>query len=584
MIKRTTPFCARLLALTLAVSLALSGCGASNESVQKEFDTFLATLPKELVSSDSMNLNYMFKNPGDFGIEQELQTLPYYDITLVEEDSESTKVLMEKLEAFESEKLTQEQQLTKKVLLDSLSRNLERSQYYYLDTNFLGSFTGFQAQLPLLLDEYNFTRKIDVDSYINILETSEEYFKKYAQIERDRQAAGAGMSQDVLDGVIGQCESFVSGGSAFLVESFNRRIDATDFLTEEEKAAYKVKAEEVTTKNFIQAYKTLGEELGAIEGSADTHGLATTENGPEYYAALIRANVGIDETPEELELYLGDKYRQYLTALQMMVQKDPTLFDRVMDAKVEVDIDNVDEMITFLHQATAQDFPALPVLSYKINYVDESMQENFSPAAYLTSRIDTPITDQEIIILNGDFKSETYPTLAHEGYPGHMYQTVYYKSLNPPVVRRMLDYLGYTEGWASYVESYVTRYTALDADLAEFVGYYNGLIHVYYAMMDLGIHYSGWNKDDLESFLVANFGPQEPEVVTEIYNLICELPSYYLYYYVGEMRMEDLRMKAMDELGDKFVEMDFHKSILDAGPCSFPILEEQVDAYIAATK
>lgn len=168
-----------------------------------------------------------------------------------------------------------------------------------------------------------------------------------------------------------------------------------------------------------------------------------------------------------------------------------------------------------------------------------------------------------------------FTTLAHEGYPGHLYQTVYYSATNPDSIRSLLSFGGYTEGWATYSEMLSYYFAPLSDEQATLMQRNSSVILGLYALADMGIHYDGWTLLDTVSFF-RDYGIQDTKTIEEIYNLIIADPGNYLKYYIGYVEFLELKKKAIEKWGDDFSQERFHKAILETGPAPFDILEEYV--------
>src|SRR5699024_5592151 len=169
--------------------------------------------------------------------------------------------------------------------------------------------------------------------------------------------------------------------------------------------------------------------------------------------------------------------------------------------------------------------------------------------------------------------TELYTTLAHEGFPGHLYQTVFFERTDPNPVRSLFEPGGYVEGWATYTESYAYGYALSDSALAELLLRNRSVTLCLYSLIDLGIHYHGWTPDTASEFL-RGFGITDPDTCAEIYQYIIETPANYLKYYVGSLCFEQLREEFRTQQGNDFSLKDFHEKLLRIGPAPFPVAEK----------
>lgn len=605
--KRKNRLRSLLLAVLLLCCAAVPGCGRQNENLapasslsgsrpsepgqseRERFDAFVEELPPRLVRSDDMGLHFLFYDPLSFGFENVRAELPLPSKEDAAQGEREAEALLEELGAFDRTQLTSEQVLTLDVTKDSIERSLLTAPYYYLDAGYLNSVTGFQAQLPLLFNEYAFYHAKDVEDYLHLLESSKEAFHQYALLEGERQKNGAGMSKKILDKVIDQCDQFTAHPPAFLIDSFNEKMERADFLSSEEKAEAKKKNEKLVNEDFIEAYRALGEELSALRETAPAEelGLFSREGGKAYYEALFRQQTGIDTPIAELKQTVKKKAGEYLMRVSVAAGRNPALLEKLSDpeALVYSDFTSAEETLHYLQKAISEEFPALPALPFEVNRVPEAMADHFSPAAYLTSPMDAPASLKECIYVNGEYDQSLFLTLAHEGYPGHLYQNAYMKTLGLPAVRFLLGYGGYTEGWATYVENLAVKYAPGDQELLQCQQDWARFVQCQSILMDIGIHYEGWDKEDFGTYISQTFGiPQGDDAFDETYAYILENPTLYPKYYAGAMQFEELYQRAEEKLGEAFAPVDFHAAVLQTGPASFAILQQRVDAYVQAAK
>lgn len=579
----------RGLAITLAVvcMTVFSGCNTIGKIMDKvlksgqSFDEFVAGMPAQIFSGDSFDLNFIFDNPENFGIEA---TLPEYSIPSKEDHDEDiafTNGLLGKLRDYNYNELTESQRLTYSIIEASLKRSLLMEDYYYLDTSYLGSYLGFQAQLPLLLSEYRFNDKNDVEGYFHLLETTETAFMAYAKHEKERQAEGVGMSQHILDKTIEQCENFVSANDTFLTDSFNERIALVEFFTEEEKAAAIDKNKNLLQTAFVPSYTLLKNELSTIKSTIPDGGLFNLPNGVEYYEKSLQVRTGMDMTIDEIQIFLSEMYEESTAKFLKIMQENPDAMTMLESGNLTFTTHKTpEETIDYLEERVKADFPLLPQLNYTMTPVPPSMQDNFSPAAYMSSRIDSPVTQKESMFINGDYDQSLFSTMMHEAYPGHMYQSVYYKTLGRPAIDSILSSQGYSEGWATYVESLCAEYAPMNQAA---IGLYQANQEATWsivALMDIEVNANGMTREEFkEAYIDWMFGGNE-ENCNYQYDLFIEDPGNYLAYYLPGLTLIDMRNYTEGTLGDQFSLMEFHKLILDCGPVPFTVLDEKLDEYI----
>lgn len=588
MISLRTPFrrIPRLfLSLFLCFSLLLSGCSAStpspdqkntavkNNTTSKEFDTFTNTLFKEMVASDALSLNYTLSHPETYGVQKQaggFRPISYEDLQQTAPESEN---LLYKLQQFDKEKLS----LPQKILYDSLSYTLKSNQKnaeFLLFSRPLSPVTGLQAQLPVLLAEYTFDSAEDIEDYFALLRSIPEYFSSVLSF-MDLQANSSLLPcRDTLQQIIHQCMSFTENdGSTILTSSFSSRMKDCHFLDKKTKKKYRKINQNLVATCILPAYTKLIDGLNVLQTKSGTDGsLCSYENGIKYYEYLFAAETGSYQNPdkyfEELSLRL-DKARETLLAY---AKKDPSLFSK-QNTPATPGITPKEQLAALSH-AISDDFPQTSDVNVKVSYVDKSLEDYLSPAFYLTPPLDA--YTENIIYINQSERfsgSDLAPTLAHEGYPGHLYQNVFFREQNRPLLSYALNFSGYTEGWATYAENYAYKYFGLSRDEVGILRNNAIFSLCIYGLADIGIHYYGWDETELTTFLQKHAN-SNADSCHSLYTTIVDEPGSYLKYTIGYMEFLKLKTTAKKQMGDRFSELSFHTFVLSAGPAPFSVLEE----------
>lgn len=560
--------------------LLMNGCAGLNSVGQNEgerFDEYTENLFKEDIVENTINLHYTLAHPQDYGITDYEISLGSFTLEEFEETEKELREMKSELEGFNREKLDDDQKLTYDLLMDYVNAEIPAADLY-LYSEFLSPVRGYQSNLPVLLAEYTFRREQDIEDYLELLSEVDDMFGEIIIFEKEKAKAGLFMPDFAVDETIDQCEQFIEDPeNNYMIEVFNDKIDEFEGLSEEEKETYKERNKELVTTEVVDGYQILIDELEGLKGSGKNDcGLYYYDDGVKYYRYLIRTNVGSEASVEELQDRTFDYIVGNLQNIYMCMEETPEVLELWEDYSYP--LTEPDEIMQDLIVKCEQDFPAPPKVDYTIKYVHPSMEEHESPAFYLTPPIDD-IGNNVIYINKKDMDEEIYTMLAHEGYPGHLYQNVSTSAYGLPLVRNLLSYTGYSEGWATYVEMYAYGISGLDEDLAHILEWENGMYLGISAYIDMGIHYDGWELSDVEEFLTA-FGIEDEEAAREIYELIVEEPSYYLTYFIGYLEFLRLRDTAMEEMGDEFILKDFHEFIIQTGPAPFYIIEDRMEEWM----
>lgn len=557
---------------------------------QKKFDEWLWEMFVEGVTSDSITLHYNLAHPENYGIEPIEPT--YGDLDMGEEalaeDKAEAEEEFNELMAFDYDLLTSKQKFTYDIIYKSYELGMSSYDFYYLDEPFAYT-SGIQSNLPVILSEYVFYDKDDVETYLGLLELAPEYIDALLEFEVEKSKQGYFMSSDCASEVIRQCTEYIADPEKnLLIETFNARIGDVDGITSEEIEAYKQRNHDAVINCIIPSYKKIIRNFNTLKNTGTNKlGLCYLDGGKDYYKYLLAKKVGTDKTPEEviemLDNAISDVMSEYSTVAMSNYDAYMQYFEDMENGKLYKEI-NLKDTIEFYKEATQDRFPAIPEISYSVSPVHESLQNIVSPAFYMTPPMDGYTQNTIHTNISGDDTSSLWSTLAHEGIPGHMYQFVYFLSSDPIPARVLLDFTGYQEGWATYVEQmsfeYYTGYA--HKSYASFEAINNKLSLLVSSRIEIGVNYEGWTLEETQNYLSTN--GFNPDVAKDIMTYVIAEPVNYQMYCTGWLSFLELKEKAQTELGGAFNEKEFHKVILDAGPCQFFLLEEKVDEYIKANK
>jgi uncharacterized protein (DUF885 family) len=571
--------------LLILLLFLLTGCAQKKDpaEVQTSFDKFTTELFVKEVQSDSLSLNYALSKPETYGIKNDVTTLGEFSVPKMQESLSMTENNLKKLKSYPYDLLTKDQQLTYDILKDYYNLDLTLGDYLYYNES-LGPTTGIQAQLPILLAEFNFYSKDEIDQYIELLPCVYDYFKDITNFEQEKSKKGLFMNDSVADSIINQCEAFIKDPeNNFLIEYFNVKITEFNGLTEEEIKSYQKRNKEAVLDYIIPAYHLLIDVLYELKGTGvNDGGLYNFPQGKDFYKCLTEYKTGSDKSMEGMIKMLDSAISNGIHNITTISLKDTTIMEKYLDFD-SFPITDPDEILTDLKGDILDDFPAPVSVNCDIKYVHESLAEHLSPAMYLVPAMDN--YENNNIYINGhdvETLSLIYPTVAHEGYPGHLYQCVYFLNSNPAPVRNIMNFLGYDEGWATYVELYSYHIAGIDDNLASFLESNNLVILCMYARTDIGIHYEGWSKEKAVSYIMEFINNKE--TAERIYKVLLEEPAVYLPYAVGCLEIIEMRDQAKAELGDQFVLKDFHQFLLDIGPASFGVIRDYFEDWLKEQK
>lgn len=583
-----------LLLIFISITLFLYSRFHEDERFEKFTRNFFIT---ELCSNP-IHLHYTLENTLEYGIDESTLTLPIYQAGQALKQSDETEAILASLQKFHPERLSPINQYTYVLLSTYLTSLKNCSSYSYFDEP-LSPYSGVQSELPILLADYRLSSVEDIKNYLSILSQIPSYLEGIVLYEREKAEHGLFMSDTAADKVIEQCSALMSpslllSDSHFLTITFSERLEKLveeNRISESEANAWKSENERLLKTLVAPAYDKLADELTLLKGSgANSQGLSYFPDGREYYQAYLRLTTGSYRSVSEIKEMLALDFEKNYTALIALMQQYPALTDSLTVEDTFFPTLSPEDMLSKLQEMITQDYPPIPVQSQNkaasctVKYVDDCLAPYTAPAFYLTPPIDHP-EDNTIYINTLDTTDglSLFTTLAHEGYPGHLYQTLYsgyhLQAIDAGPVRNILYYGGYVEGWAMYVElnSYnyairLTKETNPETETLYLADKLNRQIQLcLYSLLDILIHYEGASYEKVSQILSA-IGFTDEEAIRAVYDYIVGEPCNYLKYYLGYLEIEALKNHAEAAWGDSFTLYRFHTFLLNNGPADYRTL------------
>ena len=554
---------------------------AALAAAQEAFDQYTEDLFKQEAAQSFLTLHYMLADPESYGITDYDRTLGTASVEDAKKDIEELKQIRSDLDQMDSRLLSKDQLLTYTILSSYVNTLLSADGLELYDQP-LSTTLGIQSQLPVLLSEYTFYRKQDVDDYLSLLSSIDTYYDSIIAFETQRADADLGMCDTVIDNIIRSCNAYlIDADHSFMAETFASRLDEMGGLSDQEKADYKAKNKKAIDEHFVPAYERLISGLEGLKGrGSNDKGLYYYPEGRKYYEYLVNASTGTSYSDvSALKQAINKQMAAELTAVNQLLSDDPSLGDKLETSAFT--LTDPKEILEDLKAQCQADFPPVDDCNYTIKNVPKTLEGFLSPAFYLTVPIDRP-QDNSIYINNQSTDAGSlYTTMAHEGYPGHMYQTNYFNQHNTCNLRNVLDFQGYAEGWGTYAEYYAySLNNGLDENMGQLLQHNSAFTLALYALLDINIHYEGWNMDQVREYLNMYFQIDDPSVISSIYYEIVENPANYLTYCTGYLELSNMREEAKQRLGSRFSLLEFNRFILDIGPAPFSVIRNYFTQWL----
>lgn len=570
---------------------------------EKHFTKLTHDLFVEEMTANTLSMHYNLAFPETFGIHNYKPVLPAYNPQTGKASAEALENTLQELSGIRSEKLPDKEAYTYELITRMLLNSQKLNQYTLYQAP-LSPSSGMQSQLPILLAEYTFRTPRDVEDYLALLDQTDEYFASLLLFEQERMAAGMCMSTYSLKQVKEQCDTILTQnalaeGNHFLQTTFKERVShlvSEGLITESQAQQYISENDRLLVTVMQPAYEALADGLFLMENENGVAplpvGLSSYPDGQVYYQHLLISETGSYRPVSEVKSLLEDKIQEEYGAIIDLVSANPDLATQMESLSyTNLPCNDAESMLADLQLRMQDAFPMLPKDStvVTVKEVSPNLQEYCAPAFYLTTPVDD--TANNVIYINRQnplTDLDLYTTLAHEGYPGHLYQTVYnnldFQSGEENKARQLLWYGGYLEGWALYVEFYGYDYASQlleesgrtdDALCVQLEKHNRSLLLCLYSMMDIMIHYENASPDELAAYL-KDFGIKSPSAVNAVYCYIADEPCNYLKYYLGYLEFLELKEIAQTLWQDHYTDYGFHCFVLDAGPSDFTSLTERL--------
>lgn len=565
----------------LLLILFLNGCKQDNTTkstinVNDSFKECAYNTFKDLVQADALTLNYTLSSPKEYGIKSYPTTFGTVPIDAKDDYFTKSEQYLKDLSRFKYNKLDTQGQYAYDTMYWYFD-NVVKSKDYILYDEYLSPSTGIQIQLPILLSEYNFYSKDDVNNYLNLLPDIERYFNDICTFEQAKYDAGLFMSKANANKVLKQCKDImINISTSLFISEFNRKVEEIDDISQNEIYEFEKKNEDIVLTSVLNAYTKVYTVITELNSKNTNNGkLCSLPKGKEYYELYMQQVTGSNRTIKNIISILENTINEENNTLLSFINKNKN--KDISIANNKYGSNDANKIITNIQNKMSNDFPEIKDIPYEIKDVPVQLEESMSPAFYIISPIDN--TSKNTIYINKGSKyinNPLFTNLAHEALPGHMYQNCYFNSKNKYPIRSFIKSLGYMEGWASYATLLSYDYSDLDEYYSTLYKYNNAIVLCLSARADIGIHYENWTIKDIDNYFSKNNCPLGKDAIKSLYEIIIEEPGDYLPYAVGYIEISRMLNEVKEKQGDDFNLKEFHKSILDAGPAPFTSIKSHL--------
>ena len=572
----------------------------------EEFASFLDEFFVAYLEGDQLSCNIFCENPADFGLEHyEASWYTYEPYT--DEDIEDGKAqfneLLAELEAYKDARLSTKQQIAYTNIYKFL--NFYIDFYNIEDANlmkivYVDSFGGYVADFGTYMEAYSLRSEQEVKDIVDYINSTKTAFPSYVTFVMDKANAGYALSDYTIREMRTYLKEILDSEEYYLEDILHAKVDALSFLDDAAKESYKTQISTAISSSFFpgvqELYTGLEGCLGLLE-TEDEGYWAVYEQGKEMYLLELNDLLGYDDF--NTESYIKDIEAAFGQA-NALVSRTQSAVVRKFNVSTYAQLEQVlakykiydgtpEEMMEYLKEFAKTIVPELetdPNIVIK-NMDDASAKVSNAVAYYMKSALDNK--SSEYITLNplklGD-SNDVLGTLAHEGYPGHLYAYVYSKEQGLSNLSTIMTSTAHGEGWATYVELKLYEYAkanSTDEDFKLIMDYlYASQLSGFLleTRLDAGIHLEGWTVSQVGDYLTEN--GYNGSAAQDIYNLLIEMPSGYAAYGYGKLVFNKLHNEAKELLGAAYNEIEFNAMLLSNGWTSLGELQNTYNEYMKA--
>lgn len=573
----------------------------------EEFAEYLDEFFVWYLEGDQLAVNIFCENPYNFGLEHyEAKWYTYKTITEedIKHDLELFKEVLVDFEQFKEAPLNNSQEKVYETIRKFLEYNIEYytiEDSFFMELKYVDQFGGYVADFGTYMESYALRGVAEVEDIVDYIESTLTAFPSYLQYIDEKTEQGYPLSNFTINEMRSYLlEIIEQGNNYYLKDILFEKIDKLDFLSASQKTSYKNDIAYAIEHNFIVGVQALYDGLESYLDilPADQEGYYQIyENGKDLYLLDLEhllgyENMDTDAYIKEIESQLTAAVRDVISSQQALAREFNFSTYAELEALVNTvavtSLDN-DEMLAYLKNFALTIVPELksnPEIVVKHMDVASAKKSN-AVAYYMKSELDS--TGAEYITLNPDkiknaSRMSVLSTLAHEGYPGHLYAYVYSKELGLSNIATIMTSTGHGEGWATYVTTKLYEYIRGNSDelktqLVMDYLYANEISgFLLETRLDAGIHLQGWGPTEVANYMnKVGYGTDGAE---DLYKMLIEMPSQYASYGYGKIVMLKLHNQAKKILGIHYDEIEFNAMILSYGWTDLQILEETYNEYM----
>ncbi len=584
-------FSVLLVAILLLVNIIWFKPFSINLFYQKAFAEIILDQP-ELISQLGLPVRFFNSKLNDVGPKDEEERFELYE--------KSHHTLMR----YNYDRLDEQKKLSYDILNWFLVDLMDGKSWQYHNYS-VNQVFGIQSELPSFMNSFHrINDEKDARHYLIRLSKFPVKFSQVLEGLEKREEMGIIPPKFVIEKVLKEMQDFINGRveENILYSSFNEKLKFSK-IDSTRHENYLAEAKNELEQSVFPAYRSLISYFEKLypKATADD-GVWKFPDGDAFYQYLLKSNTQTDLRAEEIhQIGLNEvarlqaemmvilaefgypaenSFRQLMTQLSL---EERFLYPDVNDSYEQI-LKDYQSIIGHTEEYLEKAFNRRPKAGVEVKRVPQ-FKEATSPGAYYYPPAADGSRSGLFFVNERNFSEHlkyNMATLAyHEAVPGHHFQLALQQELKGvPLFRKFVPFTAYAEGWAMYAE-YLAWELGLHEDPYSNIGRLDSeLLRAVRLVVDTGIHHKRWLREEAIGYMVENTGLQLSDIEAEVERYIV-MPGQACAYKMGMIEILRIRQKAMDALGDKFSLPEFHDVVLGNGAMPIPLLEKEVDKYIA---
>jgi uncharacterized protein (DUF885 family) len=502
-----------------------------------------------------------------------------------------------RLAAIDPTGFTDQEKASQELLIREFEEDQEAAEFKEWEMP-LTQMDGIHAQYPRLVAELSFNTVKDYDDWIARLHAIPHAFEQVTENMSigmdDHRVPPKYLLQKALDQVRQLAnEKPEDSPLAMPLKNFPASIPAA------EQARIRSEMLDAISNEVLPAYLRFARflEVSYIPAGREKPGIDALPDGAKYYQFLIKRTTTTDLTAAQIHQIgldeVGKDEAAMLAIAQKLGFKDLASFRASLKTNPKLHPASADALIAAyqgylgpMQARLPQLFGTLPKALFEVVPVPDFAAKTSAPAYYESGTPDGSRPGRLFIDTYDATERNLYSVESiayHEGIPGHHLQiSIAQEMKGVPEFRKFSGYTAYTEGWAFYSEHLGKDVGLYQDPYSDYGRLENETWRAIRLVIDTGVHSESWTRDQMVQYFHDHSNIDEPSIQAEVDRYIA-WPGQALAYKIGQLKILELRDRAQKALGDKFDIRAFHDQVLDAGALPLDVLEQRIDAWIAAS-